>query len=61
MYKDQVGSMLYQHVFPVFSSPHGHLRARVCIRVFLKNDYVRVLSNFLDFYFTGLLVYSACM
>ncbi|XP_060875593.1 importin-7 isoform X2 [Metopolophium dirhodum] len=28
MYKDQVGSMLYQHVFPVFSSPHGHLRAR---------------------------------
>lgn len=31
MYKDQVGSMLYQHVFPVFQSPHGHLRARVCI------------------------------
>lgn len=30
MYKDQVGSMLYQHVFPVFQSPHGHLRARVC-------------------------------
>ncbi|KAL4091262.1 hypothetical protein QTP88_025979 [Uroleucon formosanum] len=28
MYKDQVGSMLYQHVFPVFQSPHGHLRAR---------------------------------
>ncbi|KAL5234872.1 hypothetical protein ACI65C_002282 [Semiaphis heraclei] len=28
MYKDQVCSMLYQHVFPVFQSPHGHLRAR---------------------------------
>lgn len=36
MYKDQVGSMLYQHVFPVFSSPHGHLRARVCISFFQK-------------------------
>lgn len=33
MYKDQVGSMLYQHVFPVFQSPHGHLRARVCILI----------------------------
>lgn len=31
MYKDQVGSMLYQHVFPVFQNPHGHLRARVSI------------------------------
>ncbi|XP_050524127.1 importin-7 [Daktulosphaira vitifoliae] len=30
MYKDQVSSMLYQHVFPVFQSPHGHLRARAC-------------------------------
>ncbi|CAH1736251.1 importin-7 isoform X1 [Aphis gossypii] len=27
-YKDQVCDMLYQHVFPVFQSPHGHLRAR---------------------------------
>ncbi|XP_025407718.1 importin-7 isoform X2 [Sipha flava] len=30
LYKDQVDSMLYQHVFPVFQSPHGHLRARAC-------------------------------
>lgn len=31
VYKDQVCNMLYQYVFPVFQSPHGHLRARVCI------------------------------
>ncbi|VVC45335.1 Armadillo-type fold,Armadillo-like helical,Importin-beta, N-terminal domain [Cinara cedri] len=30
MYKNQVDEMLYRHVFPVFQSPHGHLRARAC-------------------------------
>ena len=29
-YKDQMGKFLVEIVFPEFSSPHGHLRARAC-------------------------------
>ncbi|XP_067012437.2 importin-7 [Anabrus simplex] len=30
VYKDQMDNMLCQYVFPEFSSPHGHMRARAC-------------------------------
>lgn len=29
-YKSELERMLVQHVFPEFSSPSGHLRAKVC-------------------------------
>lgn len=35
-YKSELERMLVQHVFPEFSSPVGHLRAKVCyIKFFL--------------------------
>lgn len=33
-YKEQMDDMLCQYVFPEFTSPRGHMRARVSIRVF---------------------------
>ncbi|KAL0280330.1 UNVERIFIED_CONTAM: hypothetical protein PYX00_001656 [Menopon gallinae] len=30
LYKDQMENMLCQHVFPEYSSPRGHMRARAC-------------------------------
>ncbi|KAM0731269.1 Importin-7 [Formica fusca] len=30
IYKEQMDKMLLQYVFPEFSSPHGHMRARAC-------------------------------
>lgn len=34
-YKSELERMLVQHVFPEFSSPVGHLRAKVCYIKFL--------------------------
>jgi len=56
MYKNQVSGMLYQHVFPVFQSPHGHLRARVCISFFVIEYLFEQFSILL-----GLLVYNTYM
>lgn len=33
-YKSELERMLVQHVFPEFSSPVGHLRAKVCIGIY---------------------------
>lgn len=30
LYKNQMEQLLAQFVYPEFSSPHGHLRARAC-------------------------------
>lgn len=34
-YKSELERMLVQHVFPEFSSPVGHLRAKVCCFILL--------------------------
>lgn len=34
-YKSELERMLVQHVFPEFSSPVGHLRAKVCSSIML--------------------------
>lgn len=30
LYKNQMEQLIAQYIFPEFSSPHGHLRARAC-------------------------------
>ena len=30
LYKNQMEQLIAQFIFPEFSSPHGHLRARAC-------------------------------
>lgn len=41
-FKDQMDKVLVQYIFPEFNSPHGHLRARVNIKLlhnYNKNVY----------------------
>lgn len=39
MYEDQLENMLCQHVLPQFSSPHGHMRARVSRNLSIQFDF----------------------
>lgn len=48
-YKSELERMLVQHVFPEFSSPAGHLRAKVCFSfVFLHFFQYEILCLSLD-------------
>nr|GMD90795.1 importin beta-like SAD2 [Ipomoea batatas] len=48
-YKSQLEHMLVQHVFPEFSSPMGHLRAKLSFQHFVKNWNFRVENEDLVF------------
>lgn len=48
-YKSELERMLVQHVFPEFSSPAGHLRAKVCFSLYFfsssfQNEILCLLS-----------------
>lgn len=46
IYKDQMEYMLQNHVFPLFSSELGYMRARVsCIVVYLMYSFVCLVRN----------------
>lgn len=44
IYKDQAEGMFVNHVFKEFSSPHGYLRARVCVRC--TGEYLYLVYDF---------------